>query len=135
MRKLTLIPVLVLLLTGIQTFVTDGAAYAKHRLWHCCSCGMCSSGCYCKGQTIYCTCAAPDSDEVFSVSDFRTMSQPRAFNIANANLDERLHTIMSIDRRNLTLRVLDGFRTWCPDAHEDMADDTTVALEAHDLRD
>jgi hypothetical protein len=136
MRKLTLIPILIFLLAGIQTLVTDSEAYARHRLWHCCSCGMCDSSCWCKGQTIYCTCVVPESDDLSSISDFRSMSQSRAFNIANASIDERIRTIMLIDRRNLTLRILDGyqtnFKTWCPNTHEDTPGDNTVALETHD---
>lgn len=141
MRMLTLFPALILLLAGVQGTVLIDSAYAKHRLWHCCSCGMCNSTCWCKNQTIYCTCVVPDAEDIESrhqadeaAVDIRGIRELRAFNIAKSDINGRLQTLMAGTRAqgNLALKVLDNFEnglmTWCPDSDNKIQSDTTVVM-------
>jgi hypothetical protein len=143
MRMLTLVPVFILLLAGVQGTVLNDSAYAKHRLWHCCSCGMCDSTCWCKGQTIYCTCVVPDGEDIEShhyadevAVDIRGIRESRAFNVAKSDINESLQTLMAGTRAqgNLALKVLDNFdnglRMWCPGSENKIQSDNTVAMKA-----
>jgi len=143
MRKLTLVLIFTLLLGGLQVVILDGPGYAKHRLWHCCSPGMCSSGCYCCNQTMYCTCVVPDGEDIEShhhadeaTVDIRGIRESRAFNVAQSDINERLQTLMAGARAqgNLALKVLDNFenglRMWCPGSEHKIQSDNTVAMRA-----
>ena len=141
MRKLMLVPVFVIVLGGLQTVALDNQVHAKHRLWHCCTPGMCDTTCYCCWKTAYCTCVVPDAEPIDShhhadeiTVDIRRLSEPRAFNIADSNFAERLETLMAgVRARGLvTLKILDGnessLKVWCPGSDKSIHQDNTVAL-------
>jgi len=124
MRKLTFVSIFVLCLSGP---LMQQPTYAKHVLWHCCSCGMCDSTCYCKYQTPYCFCTVPDDEGIHpdhhmkeTTVQIRPMREFRAFNVAESNISERLKTLMASQsaQRQFTLKVLDqfenGIKMWCP---------------------
>ena len=127
MRRLMLVLMFVFFLGALQTVIPDSPVSARHYPWHCCTCGMCDSGCYCKGQTIYCTCNVTDDEGIHPghhedevTIDIRGMNERRAFMIAQMNLDERLQTMITRGRsnRHFALKVLEGYenglKIWCP---------------------
>lgn len=141
MRKLILVPVFVLLLGGIQAVVPGSHVSAKHRLWHCCSPGMCDTGCYCCNKTIYCTCAVPDDVSIHPdvhadnvTVNIRRTREPRAFAVSKLNAADTLHILMSGSRARgkFVFRLLEGYenglKVWCPGAEVNSGSDNVVAL-------
>jgi hypothetical protein len=124
MRKLMLVPMVVILFSGVQSFLSS-QTYAKHVPWHCCTAGMCDSGCYCCNQSPFCRCVVSDPEAIESqqheyegVVDIRQVRELRPFNIANSNFTLRLRTMMATMRVRGNLKLLDGYenglKVWCP---------------------
>src|SRR5215831_17497678 len=145
MRRLILLPMLVVFLGGLQTVITDGSVYAIHELWHCCSCGMCDSDCYCAYESPFCYCAAPEGqgirpghheDEV--TIDIRGMKDSRVFMTAQMNIYQRLRIMTSRERSSghLALKVLDGYekglKVWCPGSDKSLPRDNSSIVRVAD---
>lgn len=115
MRIQLLAPLFSLVLIGIQGYLFENLAYAKHNPDHCCMCSKCKSTCWCGGQANCPKCHTTDGDsipEIVSSNNLPIINLRRIAHLESERLipsiavDELItHVRLTRWRENSTLRM------------------------------